>query len=141
MSERQNFSFLFQLTASGFRWKLNDFCPVSWIIFETKNMIFSLMSTGESLHFKFFSTQMFFFTVKVYQMKNLTAKNTKNAFFAVYWAYVGQPDNHIGWASIDPTHPRTNWWNIGKNCSAFGGHWNTQFFQDGHFDFLLHSYF
>ena len=41
-------------------------------------------------------------------------KNTKNAFFACFWAYVGQPHNHIDWAtsmpfaSINPTHPRTN---------------------------------
>ena len=31
-------------------------------------------------------------------------------------------------ASIDPTHPRTNSWNFGENCSAFGGGWKTQFF-------------
>ena len=68
-------------------------------------------------------------------------------FLAVNWAYVGQPDNHIGWeksmpvASIDPTHPRTNFWNFGENCSAFGGGWKTQFFWVGHFEiFLLFSY-
>jgi hypothetical protein len=43
------------------------------------------------------------------------------AFLAVNWAYVGQPDDHIGWAksmpfaSIDPTYPRTNSWNFGEN--------------------------
>ena len=42
------------------------------------------------------------------------AKDTKNAFFACFWAYVGQSLNHIGWAtsipfaSINPTNPRTN---------------------------------
>ena len=41
-------------------------------------------------------------------------KNTKNPFFACFWAHVGQPHNHIGWAtsmpfaSINPTHLRTN---------------------------------
>ena len=42
------------------------------------------------------------------------AKNTKNAFLALFWAYIGHPDGHIGWAtlmlftSIYPTNPRTN---------------------------------
>ena len=44
----------------------------------------------------------------------------KNAFFVFlgcFWAYAGQPHNHIGWArsmpfaSINPTNPRTNFWN------------------------------
>ena len=62
-----------------------------------------------------------------------TAKNTKNAFLAVNWAYIRQPDDHIGWtkwmpfALTDPTHPRTNLWNFGKNCSAFGGGWSRPF--------------
>ena len=52
MSERQDFSFLFQLTASGVRWKLNDFLPRLLNYFKyVKNMIFSHMSTGEFLHF------------------------------------------------------------------------------------------
>ena len=46
-------------------------------------------------------------------------------FLALFWAYVRQPDGHIGWvilmpfASINPTNPRTNPWNFGGNCSAF----------------------
>ena len=41
-----------------------------------------------------------------------------NAFLALFWAYVGQPDNHIGWAtlmtsaSIHSTLPKTNSWNF-----------------------------
>ena len=42
-------------------------------------------------------------------------------------------------SSINPTLLRTNLWNFGDNCSAFGGDWKTQFFWVGHF-FLLHSY-
>ena len=62
-------------------------------------------------------------------------------FLALFGAYVGQPDGHIGWvtlmpfASINPTNPRTNLWNFGENCSAFGGGWKTQFFWVGHFEF------
>ena len=65
------------------------------------------------------------------------SKNTKNAFFACFWAYVGQPHNHIGWAtsmpfaSIYPTDPRTNSWNL---CKQYW-YWKTQFFWVGHFDF------
>ena len=29
---------------------------------------------------------------------------------------------------FNPTNPRTNPWNFGGNCSAFGGGWKTQFF-------------
>ena len=52
-------------------------------------------------------------------------------------------------ASINPTNPRTNLWNFGDNCSAFGGIWKTQFFFESailNFFFkkkknlLLHSY-
>ena len=47
-------------------------------------------------------------------------KNTKNAFFACFWAYVRQPHGHIDWAtsmpfaSINSTNPRTNPWNFHK---------------------------
>ena len=40
------------------------------------------------------------------------------SFFACFWAYVGQPHGHMGWAksmpfaSINPTNPRTNPWNF-----------------------------
>ena len=68
-------------------------------------------------------------------------------FLALFWAYVGQPDSHIGWvklmtiASFNPTNPRTNLWNFGENCSAFGGGWKTQFFWVSNFFerfFLMH---
>ena len=64
-------------------------------------------------------------------------------FLALFWAYVGQPDSHIGWvrlmffASINPTNPRTNLWNFGENCSAVGGGWRTQFFWIFFTSFLL----
>ena len=31
-----------------------------------------------------------------------TQKNKKNAFFACFWAYVGQPHKHISWATPMP---------------------------------------
>ena len=41
-------------------------------------------------------------------------------FFSHFWAYVGQPHDHIGWAqsmpfaSINPTNLRTSLWNFHK---------------------------
>ena len=41
-------------------------------------------------------------------------------FLCCFWAYVGQPHNHIGWAismpfaTINSTNPRTNPWNFHK---------------------------
>ena len=53
--------------------------------------------------------------VRLSSVKSKTGKkNTKNAFFACFRPYVGQPDNHMGWAtlmpfaSIYPTDPMTN---------------------------------
>ena len=52
-------------------------------------------------------------------------------------------------ASINSTNPRTNPWNFGVICSAFGGGWKTQVFLSRpfwkkfakkNFFFLLHSY-
>ena len=73
----------------------------------------------------------------------LRAKTAFFMFLALFWAYIGQPDDHIGWvtlmpfASINPIIPRTNLWNFGENCSAFWGGWKTQFFWVGHFEIFL----
>jgi hypothetical protein len=54
------------------------------------------------------------------------AKNTKKAVLALFRAYVGQPDGHIGWvtlmpfASINPTNPRTNLWNLATIAQLLG---------------------
>ena len=71
------------------------------------------------------------------------AKQAKYAFLGHFWTHVGQSYSHIGcakpmpFASINSTNPRTNPWNFGGNCSAFGGGWKTQFFWVGHFEFFL----
>ena len=70
------------------------------------------------------------------------AKTDFFVFLALFGAYIGQSDGHIGWvtlmpfASINPTNPRTDLWNFGDNCSAFGSSWKTQFFWVGHFEFF-----
>ena len=58
-------------------------------------------------------------------------------FFVVlgcFWAYVGQPHNHIGWAtpmsfaSINPTKQRTNSWNFLEKILRIGGAGKWAFF-------------
>ena len=50
----------------------------------------------------------------------------KNAFLALFWAYIGVPDSHIGWAtlmplaSIYPTKPKTNPWKFSKKILRIG---------------------
>ena len=76
------------------------------------------------------------------------AKHTKKkAILALFWAYVGQPEGHIGWVTLTPfssinsTNPRTNLGNFGDNCSAFGSTWKSQFFRVGHFEFFFSNFF
>ena len=62
-------------------------------------------------------------------------KKTKNAFFACFWAYVGQPHDHIGWVtsmsftSINPTNPRTNPWNFYEKILRISGAGKLPFFE------------
>ena len=72
-----------------------------------------------------------------------TPKNGFLVFFGCFWAYVGQPHNHTGWAtsmpfaSINPTNLRTNPWNFWKEILRIGDFEKTQFFWVGHFGFFL----
>ena len=90
-----------------------------------------------------------------WSLGQVVPKRAETAVFvvlALFWAYVGQSLNHIGWAtsmpftSINSTNPRANPWNFGGNCSAFGGGWKPQFFWIYHLAifflqfFLLHSH-
>jgi hypothetical protein len=70
-------------------------------------------------------------------------KNTKKAFLACFWAYVRQPDNHIGlvtsipFASIYPTHPRNQSLEFLRKNIENLQNWKTPFFWVGHFDFFF----
>ena len=63
-------------------------------------------------------------------------------FWALIWAYVRQPDGHIGWvtvmpfASINPTNPRTNPWTFHKKYWELSILKNALFWV-GHFDFFF----
>ena len=73
--------------------------------------------------------------IKKSQKKQKWPKNTKNAFFACFWAYVGQPHEDIDWAtsmpfaSINFTNPRTNPWHFHKKMSRVVDFEKLNFFQ------------
>ena len=55
--------------------------------------------------------------------------------FRPFWAYVGQPDDHIGWATLMPfalicfINPRTNLWNFHEKILIIGGVEKLSFFE------------
>ena len=63
-------------------------------------------------------------------------------FFGHFWAYVGQPHGHIGWAksmpfaSINPTNPRTNPWKFHEKILRIGGAGKWGFFEAAILNFL-----
>ena len=74
--------------------------------------------------------------VRLSDTRSKTGKNIKNAFLSCFRPYVGEPDNHIGWAtsmpftSINPiTNPRTNPWNFCEKILRIGGVENLRFFE------------
>ena len=83
-----------------------------------------------------------YMAVRLSDISSKTGKNTKNAFLACFWAYVGQPHGHIGWAipmpfaSFKPTNPRTNPWNFGGICSAFDEVEKLSFFESAILNFF-----
>ena len=48
-----------------------------------------------------------YIVVRLSDVSSKRGKNTKNAFLALFWAYFGQPDNHIGWATWSSLHQFT----------------------------------
>ena len=70
-------------------------------------------------------------------------ENAFFVFFGCFWAYVGQPHGHIGWAtsmpfaSINPTNPRANLLNFHEIFFENWRFWKIQFFWVGHFEFFF----
>ena len=72
-----------------------------------------------------------------------TGQNAFLVFFGHFWAYVGQPHGHIGWAipmpfaSMNSTNPRTAPWNFHKKILRIGGFEKWPFFESA----ILNSIF
>ena len=80
-----------------------------------------------------------------HKLKN-RQKQAKNAFFVFFghfWAYVGQPHDHIGWAPsmpfalINPTNPRTDPWNFHKKILRIGDFEKCTFFESAILNFFF----
>ena len=73
----------------------------------------------------------------------ISAKNTKNALLACFWAYVTQPHAHIGWAipmpfaSMNSTNPRTAPWNFHKKILRIGDFEKWPFFESAILNFIF----
>ena len=84
----------------------------------------------------------------VIMMSHIRAKNASFVFSVLFWGYIGQPDNHIGWAtslpftSIYSIHQRTNPWKFHKKVLRIGwaGKWlflRPPFFPSSHWKTTL----
>ena len=74
------------------------------------------------------------------------SKQAKSAFFVFFghfWAYVGQPHGHIGWAipmpfaSMNSTNPRTAPWNFHKKILRIGDFEKWPFFESAILNFIF----
>ena len=74
-------------------------------------------------------------TYMAIRLSNKRAKTTKNACLPLKWPFVGQPDNHISWATplvytwVSSTYPRTIFWNFGEKMLRIGGFEKFTFFE------------
>ena len=88
-----------------------------------------------------------YMAVRLPNISSKTAKNPKKAFFACFWAYVGQSLNHIGWAtsmpfaSINPTDPRTNPQKFYKRILRIGDFEKLSFFKAAILNFFFIIFF
>ena len=84
-------------------------------------------------------------TYKVVRLSDISSKTDKKCVFCVFrlfWAYVGQPHDHISWAkpmpfaSINSTNPRTNPWEFHEKILRIGGAGKWVFFEAAILNFL-----
>ena len=89
-------------------------------------------------------------TYMVVRLSDIRSKTAKKCLFCVlghFWAYVGQPHGHIGWAkpmpfaSINPTNPRTNPWNFHEKILRIGGAGKWPFFESAILNFFFQNKF
>ena len=77
-----------------------------------------------------------------YMVMRLSNISSKTVFLGCFWAYVGQPHDHISWAipmpfsSINSTSPRTNPWKFHEKILRIGGAGKWGFFEAAILNFL-----
>ena len=79
-------------------------------------------------------------TYMVVRLSDIISETGKKCIFVVFRPILSlQSHGHTGWAtsmpfaSINPTNPRTNPWNFGGNCTAFGDVEKLSFFESAIF--------
>ena len=84
-------------------------------------------------------------TYMVARLSDISSKTDKKCVFCVFrlfWAYVGQPHDHISWAkpmpfaSINSTNPRTDPWEFHEKILRIGGAGKWGFFEAAILNFL-----
>ena len=92
-----------------------------------------------------FEGHWFCSTPMAVRLANVSSKTRKKCIFCVFrlfWAYVGQPHDHISWgkpmpfASINSTNPRTDPWEFYEKILRIGGAGKWGFFEAAILNFL-----
>ena len=91
--------------------------------------------------------------MRISSFENLSFLSWPFWFFSLFWAYGGQPHDHISWAkpmpfaSINSTKPRNDPWEFHEKILRIGGAGKWGFFEAailnfyvGHFDFFFASF-
>ena len=83
-----------------------------------------------------------YMAVRLSDISSKMAKKHKKCIFGLFWAYVGQPHGHIGWAipmpfaSMNSTNPRTAPWNFHKKILRIGDFEKWPFFESAILNFI-----
>ena len=119
--------------------------PKSWAITAKISWIGPWVSRIDWCEGHWFGTT--YMAVRLSDMSSKQPKNTKNAYFACFWAYIGQPHGHIDWAtsmpfaSINSINPGTKPWKFHKKILRIGDFEKRCCFLSWPFwFFLLYSY-
>ena len=88
-----------------------------------------------------------YMAVRLSDIRPITGKKWIFCVFSHFWAYVGQPHDHIGWtksmpfASINPTNPRTHPAQFGKKILRIDHLAKWGFFESAILDFCFRFFF
>ena len=82
-------------------------------------------------------------TYMAVRLSNISSKTGQKCIFWLFLAYIGQPHDHIGWAtsmpfaSINSTNPRTNLWNFCEKFLRIGDFEKHCFFESAILNFIF----